>query len=466
MLSRPMNPPTPPTDPFTRRALARVGSTLRDKWRIDKLLGIGGMAAVYAGAHRNGKRGAIKILHLELSQDEDSRRRFLQEGYAANRVEHPGAVSVLDDDVAEDGSVFLVMELLHGSTIDALAERQPKLRLDIGFTLTVADRLLDVLIAAHHKGIVHRDLKPENFFLTTDGTVKILDFGIARVRELQGSSSRVTRTGDAMGTPAYMPPEQALGNWNDVDARTDLWALAASMFTLITGRLVHDAPTVQQMMLAAMTKPAPPIRSVMPEVPAPVAAVIDRALSFEREKRFPDAAAMRVALRQAGAQIPGFLAPLGAPTQAVPTFDVHRATAVAGASLAGSTMRAHQVPPQRKGGKALVVGVIALLALTVGAGAALIIKPWEDAPTGAAAIAAESTHSGGTVGSTPPTGVTVTPTPVASELPAVASASAAPSQSAASVSPTTKPTGSTRATAAPTKTKAATTTDPFGTWPK
>src|SRR5262245_62598596 len=99
-------------DPTLRRAEARIGKVLRDKWTIERLLGVGGMAAVYAGTHRNGKRGAIKILHLELSLDEDARRRFLQEGYAANRVEHPGAVSVLDDDVAEDGSVFLAMEVL------------------------------------------------------------------------------------------------------------------------------------------------------------------------------------------------------------------------------------------------------------------------------------------------------------------------------------------------------------------
>src|SRR6185503_20213312 len=98
----------------TQRARGRIGRVLRDKWRIDALLGIGGMAAVYAGTHRNGKRGAIKLLHLELSLDAEARSRFLHEGYVANRVDHPGAVSVLDDDVDEDGAVFLVMELLEG----------------------------------------------------------------------------------------------------------------------------------------------------------------------------------------------------------------------------------------------------------------------------------------------------------------------------------------------------------------
>src|SRR5262245_31891699 len=124
MLGRPMATTSAPADAATRRALARVGTMLHDKWRIDRLLGIGGMAAVYAGTHRNGMRCAIKVLHFELSQDEDARSRFLKEGYAANRVGHQGAVTVLDDDTTDDGSVFLVMELLDGMSVDALAKGQ------------------------------------------------------------------------------------------------------------------------------------------------------------------------------------------------------------------------------------------------------------------------------------------------------------------------------------------------------
>src|SRR3954471_13028509 len=101
-----------PDDPVSRRALARMGTVLRDKWRLEALLGVGGMAAVYSAVHRNGKRGAVKMLHVELSTDGEAKRRFLQEGYVANKVGHPGAVAVLDDDVTEDGAVFLVMELL------------------------------------------------------------------------------------------------------------------------------------------------------------------------------------------------------------------------------------------------------------------------------------------------------------------------------------------------------------------
>src|SRR3954468_5534820 len=173
--------PAPAEDDVTRRAQARVGLVLRGKWRIDRLLGVGGMAAVYEGTHRNGKRGAIKMLHLELSADGEARARFLQEGYMANKVGHPGAVSVLDDDTEEDVSVFLVMELLRGRSVGDLAESRPGERLRVGESLRLIDQMLDVLIAAHGQGIVHRDLKPENLFLTDDGTLKVLDFGLARV---------------------------------------------------------------------------------------------------------------------------------------------------------------------------------------------------------------------------------------------------------------------------------------------
>src|SRR5215470_12305286 len=119
------------------QARARVGAVLRGKWRLERLLGVGGMASVYAATHRNGKRGAVKMLHLELSLHEAARARFLREGYVANAVGHPGAVSVLDDDVAEDGSVFLVMELLDGETLEAIAEARHERRLEVGEVLAI-----------------------------------------------------------------------------------------------------------------------------------------------------------------------------------------------------------------------------------------------------------------------------------------------------------------------------------------
>ncbi len=218
-------------------ARGRVGRTLREKWRLDALLGVGGMAAVYAGTHRNGKRGAVKVLHPELARSGDARARFLREGYVANAVDHPGAVAVIDDDATEDGLVFMVMELLQGSTLDALAEASPGRVLPLDVVLKAADDLLDVLAAAHANGIVHRDIKPENLFLVRDGALKVLDFGIARLKQGDGSV-RATRTGDAMGTPAFMPPEQALGNWSEVDGRTDLSGRGRhDVVTLLSGRV-------------------------------------------------------------------------------------------------------------------------------------------------------------------------------------------------------------------------------------
>src|SRR3954466_1181620 len=147
------------------RAQTRVGIVLKDKWRLDSLLGVGGMAAVYAATHRNQKRVAVKVLLPELSNDEDVRERFLREGYAANTIGHPGAVSVLDDDVTEDGSAFLVMELLDGASLEDLSQRG---LLPFPALCAVALDLLQVLQAAHANGIVHRDIKPANLFVTLE----------------------------------------------------------------------------------------------------------------------------------------------------------------------------------------------------------------------------------------------------------------------------------------------------------
>lgn len=271
-----------------------MGRVLRGKWRLDSLVGVGGMASVFAATHRNGKRVAVKLLHPEKSLEEDTKNRFLREGYLANKVDHPGVVSVLDDDVTEEGWAFLVMDLLEGETLKE-RWRSMKKRMPVEETLRIAYALLDVLAAAHDKGIVHRDLKPDNVFLTTDGKVKILDFGIARLREAEAAAD-ATRSSSMLGTPAFMAPEQARSRWDWVDARTDLWAVGATMFTLLSGEFVHEAPTVTEILVAAATQRPRFIRSVVPEVPENVATVIDRALAFEQAHRWPDARSMQAAI--------------------------------------------------------------------------------------------------------------------------------------------------------------------------
>lgn len=290
-------------DPMVVRAQSRVGSTLREKWRLDVLLGVGGMAAVYAATHRNGSRVAVKILHPGMSTNSFVRERFMWEGYAANAVGHDGAVKVIDDDEGDDGSLYLVTELLDGETLE---ERRMRLggRLPQEEVLLFTDQVLDVLIAAHAKGIVHRDLKPENVFLTRSGKMKVLDFGLARLRELSASTN-LTQDGGMVGTPAYMAPEHARGLSEQVDERSDIWACGATMFCLLSGRGVHDGRDGSELLANAMARPSPALLSVAPDVEEVVARVVDRALEFSSDMRWPGAGEMQNAVRQAYERLTG-----------------------------------------------------------------------------------------------------------------------------------------------------------------
>jgi eukaryotic-like serine/threonine-protein kinase len=276
---------------------ARVGSTLNGKWRVDRLIEVGGMSSVYEATHRNGRRAAIKMLQTRFASDPEVRRRFLREGYVANKIDHPGAVDILDDDTAEDGAPFLVMELLEGESLAGwLARAGGKLRaIDM---LGVAQQLLEVLEIAHENGIVHRDIKPGNVFVTSAGHVKLLDFGLARIRD--GVLSLVpTAAGIVLGTGGYMPPEQARGIPEEIDVRADIFAVGALMFRAIAGRPIHDKATQFETIVSAMSEHAPPFATVVADAPPLLAAALDRALAFDKESRWPTARAMSDALQAA-----------------------------------------------------------------------------------------------------------------------------------------------------------------------
>ncbi|GMV13750.1 MAG: serine/threonine protein kinase [Polyangiaceae bacterium] len=274
----------------------RVGTVLRQRYTLDGLLDVGGMAAVYVGTHRNGRRVAIKILHGKFAASSDICQRFLREGYVANAVEHPGAVAVLDDDKAEDGAPFLVMELLKGVTLQERIEEVGALPPEEA--LYVVDQVLDVLAAAHEKGIVHRDIKPANVFLTRDGPIKVLDFGLARMRR-ESFSVDPTRDGLVLGTPSFIAPEQARGQNDLVDWRTDIWSVGAIAYTSLTGRYVHEESTSVKRLVAAATKPAPSIAAALPDLARHVVGLVDTALAFDKEQRFQTARLMQRATRAA-----------------------------------------------------------------------------------------------------------------------------------------------------------------------
>lgn len=283
--------------PKTGTPHKRVGSVVRGKYRIEAFLATGTMANVYAATHRNGARVALKILHKQLAEDPALCERFKREGYFANSIGHPGIVRAIDDDVTEDGCPFLVMELLEGETLDERRRRKGG-KLALRWVLPVADSLLEVLAAAHAREVVHRDLKPDNVFVTKTGEVKVLDFGVARWADGKDSSD-MTAVGMVLGTPAYMPPEQALGRREDVDAQSDLWAVGATLFVVLSGESVHEGGDAKAKLIATARTAARPLREAAPDVPRAVAQVIDRALAFHKQERWPDATAMREALRWA-----------------------------------------------------------------------------------------------------------------------------------------------------------------------
>jgi serine/threonine-protein kinase len=272
-----------------------VGRVLRDKWRIDARIARGGMGTVFAATHRkNGSTAAIKILHPQFSSDADTRSRFLQEGYAANQVGHPGVVRILDDDVTEEGLAYLVMELLEGELLEQRRIRKGG-KLPLVEVYEVVDQLLDVLAAAHAKGIVHRDVKPDNLFLTTNGKLKVLDFGFAQMKSSYRTEQ--TATGFLIGTPGFMAPEQAVGERRRIDGQTDVWAVGATMFVLLTGQPVHPGESAAEMLVAAANFPVRSITTLEPHLPTKLSAVIDRALAFTKDDRWPDARSLQAALR-------------------------------------------------------------------------------------------------------------------------------------------------------------------------
>ncbi len=291
----------------------RVGSSLAGKWRLDRVLGIGGMAAVYAASHRNGSTAALKVLHPQYAVEPQLRDRFLREAYIANLASHPGIVEIRDDGVDEAGSPFLVMELLEGTSVAERADARGG-TLEPKDAVWVTTELLAILEAAHARGIVHRDLKPDNVFWTKDGRIKVLDFGIARVKE--AAPSKRTQTGMTFGTPGYMAPEQALGRWSQVDARTDLWAVGATLFNLLTSESVHEGETDNERLVNAATRPATSLGRVMPTAPERLIHVVDRSLAFDQDKRYADAHAMRVALEEILPDVAAMAVPAPAPAAA------------------------------------------------------------------------------------------------------------------------------------------------------
>lgn len=277
-------------------AARRVGTDLNDKWRLDRVLGVGGMGAVFSATHRNnGTRSALKVLHAEYARAADVRDRFLREGRIANRVDHTARVAVTDDGISDLGEPYLVMELLEGMTLAELFKRGGG-RMQLEKLLGIFDTVLDLLSKCHELDIIHRDIKPANIFLTKAHGVKVLDFGVARMREPE-RDVEATRAGIALGTASFIASEQALG-MEKIDGRADLFSVGACLYTGITGERLHAAKSEAEEFVLAATQAAPSVARKAKELPLEVVGFIDKALAFDRSQRFQSAREMRAELLQ------------------------------------------------------------------------------------------------------------------------------------------------------------------------
>jgi serine/threonine protein kinase len=270
----------------------RVGQLIRGKWKIESLLGVGGMAAVFAASHRNGQRAALKILHTDFAREKTICERFLREAYVSNKVNHSATVQVLDDDMTEQGEPFLIMELLEGETVRDAWKKTGR-TMPAGRVLQICERVVDCLAFCHAIKVIHRDLKPANIFITNEGEIKVLDFGVAQMRD---ATTERTATGTALGTPAYMSPEQAMGLVDQLDGRADLFSVGAMMHALITGHRINNGRTEQEALVMAATKPVPSVARLAPNLALELIKAVDKSLAWDRRNRFQDAREMQKAL--------------------------------------------------------------------------------------------------------------------------------------------------------------------------
>ena len=348
--------PGPPeaTDPLIGQSLGR--------YEVIELIGSGAMGAVYKARQVSVDRlVAIKVLPKSFSTDPGFVARFHREGRAAAALSHPNVIQVFD--TAEDrGRHYLVMELVKGESLAALVRREGRLPAERAAPLM--GQVASALGAAHEAGILHRDIKPSNILVTPAGVAKLADFGLAK---RPGVDDTVTVSGDILGTPLYMPPEEATGK--PFDGRSDLYSLGATFFHTLAGRPPFEGRLPAEILRKHVTTPAPPLGEVAPDVPAALCHIIDRLLSKSPEERFQSARDLQEALDKMNKP---------APEPSLPK--------IAAAPAPRHAPHAHEVrhrPRKRQSSRPVVVGAVAgvaAIALVVVLALALRGKPGEPQP--------------------------------------------------------------------------------------
>jgi serine/threonine protein kinase len=301
-----------------------VGTLQADVYRVIALIGQGGMGKVYEARHArlSSRHFAIKVMHRELARKPELVTRFRREAELASAAAHPNVVAVFDVHETEEGTPFIVTELLHGEDLGHKLEREHKLPLAI--TIPIVRQLCAGLAIAHAQGVVHRDLKPDNVYLCKgeELRVKLLDFGIARVTDTNIANR--TRTGVIMGTPAYMAPEQARGA--RVDARADIYSVGAILYRCLTGHEPFEADDPAATLTAVLTREPTRPRALAAEIPEEVELVIERAMARKLEQRFGTLGELDAALAELVGESPSLpVASVSHAAPAEPTGDTARA---------------------------------------------------------------------------------------------------------------------------------------------
>ncbi len=392
-----------------------IGATLDNRYRIDALIGTGGMGRIYSGEHTGiGRAVAIKVLHHDLNRNREAAQRFQREAIASGRLDHPNIVNIYDFGVLHSGACYLVMELLEGETLGERLERDG--RIPWREALEILRGMLLGLRHAHDRGVVHRDIKPDNVYLARkdgDLIIKILDFGIAKLRAGSADDPASTRAGLTVGTPAYLSPEQAVGG--EITPASDLYSASIVLYEMLAGRGPFEDKDPLAMLGAHVSRIPPPISQVIPDVEIPPGleaviqaglvkaaaertrtaqeyiALIDRVIASMRRLRtapvVPAVSPESAEALPAGTveALPGaspVVSPVASPDQSV-MISVEPYTPLPGGSMPGLPVRAagaseHDLPPQARAvslaeitetipRRWIVIGGIVIVILIIGA---------------------------------------------------------------------------------------------------
>jgi serine/threonine-protein kinase len=438
---------------------ALLGRVVKEKYRIDRVLGEGGMGVVVAAHHvALDQRVAIKFLLPEMLAHNEVVERFAREARAASKIQSDHVARVTDVDTLEDGTPFMVMEYLEGSDLSSV--RREGRALPAAAAVDYLLQACEAIGEAHRMGIVHRDIKPANLFLArwSGGRtrVKVLDFGISKMN-MQGADVGVTRTGLVMGSAEYMSPEQMMSA-RDVDARSDIWALGVTLYELLTAQAPFQGESVTQLAILVTSHAPPPPSALCSDVPPGLDAVVMRCLQKDRANRFASADELAAALApfqgskvvdrasisgtrvsaeasaEASAAVANTVLPVVRPKPPAPRGEGTQVSGVSGDTAAPVS----STPPSRRSRPwkpALAVGAVVIVA----AGGVTVASMQSKAPADVAPATASQVAEAPATVSEPPASATPVVTPAVVSASPTAEPSAAPSSSARSTKPSVRP---------------------------